>query len=276
MNVQFPQMILRKLLQRRNYFAFGPEIVPRTIPRINEVSQTLGDALPNWKPRQLPQAVTLIGRTCRLEPLNVAKHADDLFAAFSYDDGRLWTHTMFGPFANPEEFREFVKCGIEGPDEYYAIIDIGVDEPVGMIALKQSDPMNGVTECGRAAFSPLLQQSILSTEANFLLMAYVFDQLGYRRYGASCDSSNAAVRKALRRLGFSLDGVFHKSLVVKGRNFDVAWYSITDDEWPTLKAASQAWLAPDNFDKQDRQIRKLEDIRKHIRKTTHQQAFHGL
>jgi hypothetical protein len=51
--------------------------------------------------------------------------------------------------------------------------------------------------------------------------------------------------------------VFRKHQVVKGRNRDSAWFAITDDEWPALRAAYEEWLAPENFDAGGRQIRAL-------------------
>ena len=52
-------------------------------------------------------------------------------------------------------------------------------------------------------------------------------------------------------------------MVVKGESRDTAWYSITDAEWPDVKAGLEAWLAPENFDAEGRQIRRLEDCRQH-------------
>jgi hypothetical protein len=49
--------------------------------------------------------------------------------------------------------------------------------------------------------------------------------------------------------------------VVKGRNRDTAWYSITNTEWPARQAAFEAWLSPDNFDDDGRQRRTLEEVR---------------
>lgn len=231
--------------------------------RINEFSQPIGIALPNWKPRSLPQPVTLTGRTCRLEPLNTGEHANDLFAAYRHDDS-LWTYMSFGPFQNVGELGKFIEMGMKGPDEYFAIIDLSTSMAVGMIALKRADPMNGVVEGGRAVFSPLLKQSILSTETHYLLMAYVFDQLGYRRYEWSTDNLNKPALKSVTRIGFTLEGVFRSIQVEKGRNQDLAWFSIIDYEWPIIKKTFESWLAPDNFDQQGRQIRKIEDIRKSV------------
>ena len=37
-------------------------------------------------------------------------------------------------------------------------------------------------------------------------------------------------------------------MIYKGLNRDTAWYSILDDEWPTVRAVLRRWLADDNFD----------------------------
>jgi hypothetical protein len=48
--------------------------------------------------------------------------------------------------------------------------------------------------------------------------------------------------------------------VVKGRNRDTAWFAAIDSEWPALKEAFEAWLAPANFDKDGRQRESLGDL----------------
>jgi hypothetical protein len=50
-------------------------------------------------------------------------------------------------------------------------------------------------------------------------------------------------------------------MVVKGRNRDTAWFSMTDGEWPLRRAAFEAWLSPDNFDEKGRQRRSLAAFR---------------
>ena len=53
--------------------------------------------------------------------------------------------------------------------------------------------------------------------------------------------------------------------MVKGRNRDSAWFSILDREWPIVRAAFEAWLAPENFDPGGGQRRSLEAVRAAIR-----------
>ena len=67
----------------------------------------------------------------------------------------------------------------------------------------------------------------------FLMMARVFDELGYRRYEWKCDSLNAPSRAAALRLGFQYEGLFRQAVIYKGRNRDTTWFSIIDTEWPS-------------------------------------------
>ncbi|WP_414448086.1 GNAT family N-acetyltransferase [Burkholderia sp. 22PA0099] len=223
--------------------------------RINEYGQPIGAAVEGWTPRPLPAAVTLEGCYCRLEPLDAARHADDLAAAYlSADDGRDWTYLFVGPFASADEFRRYAETAERSTDpRHYAVIDRASGRAVGTLALMRQDPVHGAIEVGSVTFSPKLKQTPLSTEAQYLLMAYVFDQLNYRRYEWKCDSLNAPSRRAAERLGFEFEGIFRQAVVYKGRARDTAWYSIVDTEWPRLKQAFAAWLAPENFDEQGRQ-----------------------
>jgi Acetyltransferase (GNAT) domain len=86
-----------------------------------------------------------------------------------------------------------------------------------------------------------------------VLARHVFDDLGYRRLEWKCDAANARSRRAAERFGFTFEGVFRQHMIVKGRNRDTAWYSLLDSEWPAVRAAFEAWLAPANFDADGRQ-----------------------
>ena len=66
---------------------------------INEFAQPVGQPLPEWTARPLPGRVVLNGRFCRVEPLDLDRHADDLFAAYSLAaDDADWTYVAAGPF----------------------------------------------------------------------------------------------------------------------------------------------------------------------------------
>ncbi|AOJ66032.1 GCN5 family acetyltransferase [Burkholderia ubonensis] len=229
----------------------------------NAYQQPVGQPLPDWSARPRPQPVTLHGRHCRIEPLDAERHAADLYAAYaSAPDGRNWTYLAHGPYADEAGYRAYAHTAAASTDPmHFAVIDVASGRAVGTLALMRIDPANGVIEVGSVTFSPALQRTPISTEAQYLLMRHVFDTLGYRRYEWKCDSLNAPSRKAAERLGFRYEGTFRQALVYKGRNRDTAWYSIVDGEWPALAAAFDAWLSPANFDGEGAQRASLAAIR---------------
>ena len=228
----------------------------------NQFGQPIGEELVDWQPRQHPDRVGLNGRYCRLEPLRV-EHSGALFAAYQQaEDTRSWTWLLREPDTTVAEYSQWITSVCELSDPiHFAVIDNQTQLPVGSLALMRIDPKNGVVEVGHVHFSPLMSRSPLSTEAQYLLMRYVFDELGYRRYEWKCNSLNEPSRRAALRLGFQYEGRFRQALVVKGHNRDTDWFSILDKEWQALDCAFQNWLATDNFTADGKQIRSLENWR---------------
>jgi RimJ/RimL family protein N-acetyltransferase len=191
--------------------------------------------------------------------LDPARHAADLFAANRLDtDGRNWTYLAYGPFDKLEDYRAWAdKMAAADDPLFHSIIDLHTGKAVGVATLMRIDQAAGVIETGHLNYSPRLQRKPAATEAMFLLMRRVFDELGYRRYEWKCDALNAPSRAAAERLGFKYEGLFRQATIYKGRNRDTAWFSIIDGEWPALKRAYEAWLDPANFDAHGKQKQSL-------------------
>ncbi|WP_340119833.1 GNAT family protein [Pelagibius sp. 7325] len=229
----------------------------------NDLGQPVGAPLPGWTARPRPPRTAMEGCFCRVEPVDPARHAADLFAANGLDtEGRNWTYLGYGPFARLEDYRAWMEKTCLGDDPlFHAIVDSASGKAIGLASYLRIDPAGGVIEVGHINYSPALQRTPAATEAMFLMMARVFDELGYRRYEWKCDALNAPSRKAARRLGFTFEGIFRQATTYKARNRDTAWFSVIDGEWPALKAAFQTWLDPANFDGEGRQKRGLAAIR---------------
>lgn len=229
---------------------------------LNDPGQPVGCSLPEWKGCDRPLHSTMKGQYCQVAPLDVAAHAEKLFQAFAEDDqGRNWTYLPYGPFKDLDEFHCWLntECVYDDP-LFYVILDTNSGRPVGLVSFLRIQPQIGSIEVGHIHYSPSLKRTPAATEAMFLMMAQVFDELGYRRYEWKCDALNEPSRNAATRLGFSFEGIFRQATIYKGRNRDTAWFSVIDEEWPALKEAYQAWLNPANHDAQGRQKRRLSEL----------------
>jgi RimJ/RimL family protein N-acetyltransferase len=219
----------------------------------------IGFPVEGWTRRPAPPHSVMPGRWCRVEPIDVVRHGDDLFDANREDvDGRNWTYLTSEPLTDRDAYRAWLEKMSAGTDPFFhAIVDNHTNRAIGVAAFLRIDPANGVIEVGHINYSPRLQRTVMATEAMYLMMKRVFDELGYRRYEWKCDELNAPSRSAAERLGFSFEGIFRQAIVYKGRNRDTAWYSMLDREWPPLRAEYERWLDRSNFDEHGRQRTKL-------------------
>ncbi len=231
--------------------------------RLNGFGQPVGPALPDWAARPRPPRSPMEGRTCRVVPLDAAAHTAGLFAAYSAaPDTRGWTY-LGDEMPESEAVYAARLEALEASEDplFHVVLDRASGEALGIASYLRIDPGNGVIEVGHLHFGSKLQRTPAATEAMALMMTRAFDDLGYRRYEWKCDSLNAPSRAAALRLGFTYEGIFRNAVVVKGRSRDTAWFSVTDVEWPRVRAGFAAWLDPANFDAAGRQRRGLAALR---------------
>ena len=126
-----------------------------------------------------------------------------------------------------------------------------------MVSYLRITPEHGSIEVGHINYSPILQNTTEGTETMYLMKKNAVEVLGNRRYEWKCNNLNAVSKRAALRLGFKFEGVFRQMFVLKGRNRDTAWFSIIDKEWKKIKNGYQKFLKPSNFDKNQKQKRKL-------------------
>lgn len=203
----------------------------------------------------------MVGRFCRVEPLDPDRHAADLFDANALNpEGSNWTYLPYGPFETLENYLGWINDYCRGSDPlFHAIVDATMGNALGVASYLRITPASGTIEVGHINYSPLLQRTSAATEAMYLMMKRAFE-LGYRRYEWKCDALNAKSRAAAQRLGLSFEGVFRQAAVYKGRSRDTAWYAAIDREWPALEEAFLRWLDPANFDQRGEQRLRLSDL----------------
>ena len=181
---------------------------------LNPLGQPVGFPVGAWAPSPWPSREPMVGRFCRVVPLDPDQHAGELHAANLSDaNGAMWTYLPYGPFESREIYRAWLhEHGRSDDPLFYTIIDSTTSKPVGLAAYLRILPASGSIEVGHVNYSPLLQRTPAATEAMFLMMQRAF-ALGYRRYEWKCDALNAKSRAAALRLGFSFEGVFRQATV---------------------------------------------------------------
>jgi RimJ/RimL family protein N-acetyltransferase len=208
---------------------------------------------------KLPSKKKLIGKYCVLEPVNVRKHSKDLFKNFSLDKkGIDWIYMPSGPFKDEVSLKKYMKDkNLAGDPFFYSIYSKRLKTFCGLASYLRIKPKIGTIEVGWITYAKNLQRTAEGTEAMYLMMKNVFDNLGYRRYEWKCDILNKRSKKSALRLGFKFEGVFRQATIYKNRNRDTAWYSIIDKEWPNHKKKYITYLKKSNFTKSNKQRKKL-------------------
>jgi RimJ/RimL family protein N-acetyltransferase len=214
------------------------------------IDPPLGDPI-DWIGARVPSKQELAGRTVTLRPLDPGVDVKSLFPISHEPSGdpSIWTYLPYGPYRDRREMEEQMEVEAAGEDPlWFSIVPAAYGQAMGRATYLRIDPANGSIEIGHIWLGAQLRRTTAATEAIFLLARHAFEDLGYRRLEWKCNALNKASTRAALRFGFQFEGLFRNHRVVKGRNRDTAWFSIIDSEWPSLAAAYEGFLAPENFD----------------------------
>ncbi len=187
---------------------------------------------------------TLEGRIVRLEPL-AQQHADDLWEASR--DPRVWRWLPIVQPQTRDEWQSWMDDARdrvdEGLDLAFATVLVASGRAVGSTRFLALRPEHGSLEIGWTWLTPAAWGSGANAEAKLLQLEYAFDVLGCRRVEFKTDALNERARAALAGIPSQFEGIHrHHMLVREGENRDSAWYSVIDDEWPTVRTALRARL----------------------------------
>lgn len=101
------------------------------------------------------------------------------------------------------------------------------------------DPLTAVpdaAEIGNTWISGDARGTGANTEAKLLMLRHAFDTWGVRRITLRADARNTRSRVAIERLGATCEGIRRAhSRGLDGAVRDTAFYSILDEEWPTVR-----------------------------------------
>lgn len=220
--------------------------------------------VPHWTPRDWPRPVTLTGRYVTVLPLESAYYSDLFAATCGPEDDARWTYRPIErPTSLPRlwmHLAELVDSPVDVPFALVPTEGAAAGRAAGIASYLRIEPAHGRVELGGLLLGRTLRRTRAATEALHLLMRHAFDELGYRRLAWACDSLDEPSQRAAVRLGFTPEGRFRHHMVVRGRNRDTDWLSVTEAEWPAVRVAHERWLDPANFDDDGRQRTALSEL----------------
>ena len=179
--------------------------------------------------------VVLEGKHVRLEPLTLA-HAPAL--ALAVHDGELWK-LWYTAIPTPERMLAEIERRLDllayGSMLPWAVLN-AAGVVVGMTTYMNVDASNQRVEIGSTWYARSTQRTPLNTEAKQLLLAHAFESLDCIAVEFRTHRFNVQSRRAIERLGAQLDGILRcHQRASNGSLRDTAVYSITADEWPTVR-----------------------------------------
>ena len=186
-------------------------------------------------PKPIVQPVTLTGRHVTLLPLS-PDHAPAL--AEAVQDGelwRLWYTAVPSPEGLAAEITRRLGLMAGGSMLPFTVLD-ATGKPVGMTTYMNIDSAHQRVEIGSTWYARSVQRTPLNTEAKRLLLAHAFETLDCIAVEFRTHRFNHPSRRAIERLGAQLDGILRNhQRASNGTLRDTAVYSITADEWPTVR-----------------------------------------
>jgi RimJ/RimL family protein N-acetyltransferase len=186
-------------------------------------------------PKPIVQPVTLAGQHVTLLPLS-PDHAPAL--AEAVQDGelwRLWYTAVPSPEGMAAEITRRLGLMAGGSMLPFTVLD-ATGKPVGMTTYMNIDSAHQRVEIGSTWYARSVQRTPLNTEAKRLLLAHAFETLDCIAVEFRTHRFNHPSRRAIERLGAQLDGILRNhQRASNGTLRDTAVYSITADEWPTVR-----------------------------------------
>src|SRR6266850_1268568 len=189
--------------------------------------------------------VTLDGKRVRLEPFYFDPHFDGLLAIAL--DPELWRWTL-NVIESRTDLRAYLEEALrtqaEGTALPFAIMDKASGKVVGCTRFGNIEPKNLKAEIGWTWVGREFQRSYVNTEAKYLMLRHAFETWGCRRVELKTNVLNRKSRDAMLRIGAKEEGILRKhSVSDRGVSRDTIYYSITDDEWPEVKARLEGMMA---------------------------------
>jgi len=190
------------------------------------------------------EPVTLAGEHVRLEPLSLA-HVEGLFAIGQQRED--WAYLPVPGLCAAADARQWVEQALQlaerGAQCPFVLVHPASGRPMGSTRFMNIRERDRGLEIGYSWLGRDYQRTAVNTEAKYLLLSHAFDALDALRVELKTDLRNLRSQRAIERLGARREGVFRRHMLAQdGHVRDSVYYSITDLDWPGVRAGLQSRL----------------------------------
>ena len=134
----------------------------------------------------------------------------------------------------------FYQGGLDAPDQMVFVKLVG-GELAGSTRYLEMRPAHLGLEIGSTWLAPAFMRSGANRAFKRLLMSHAFEVMGMARVQIKTDIINIRSQRAIEKLGAVREGVLRQHMVrPDGTMRDTVMYSLTRDEWPTVRTRLEA------------------------------------
>lgn len=192
-----------------------------------------------------PRPVTLAGAHVRLEPLR-REHAAALFAVAHDPD--IWRLMLVPMPADAAAMERFIAAALEeqllGNQVAFLTRRAGDGAVVGSTRFLHVDRANRTAEIGWTFLGREARRTAANTEAKYLQLRHLFEDLGAQRVWLQTDRLNERSQAAILRIGATREGELRDDrLSFDGRIRTSVVFGVTRPEWPSVRAHLERLLA---------------------------------
>jgi RimJ/RimL family protein N-acetyltransferase len=186
-----------------------------------------------------PPDAVLRGEVVELRPA-VLEDAEALFRALDHPE--VWAHIPTPRPGSATQMRAIVEEHLANRFPWTLRLRVplrGRDAGavVGWSSYLEVDVRAARLEVGSTMYVPDVWASAVNPEAKLLLLGYAFDDLGFGRVQLKTDVLNVRSQDAIARLGAVREGLLRRYQRRRdGSVRDTVLFSITDEEWPAVRA----------------------------------------
>jgi RimJ/RimL family protein N-acetyltransferase len=193
-----------------------------------------------WPPPDRP----LEGSLVRLEPL-AEEHREPLRSVAGHPEIWQWIDRRVteAEAGFNQWFDGRLLARKLGEEHGYATLKSDGD-PLGSSSFLAPRPIHDGVEVGNTWLTPSAWRTGANIEAKLLMLGFAFEDLGCIRVELKTDARNERSRGAMEALPAKFEGVFRKHMLMPVTGVrDSAYFSVVDDEWPSVRKNLEARLA---------------------------------